>query len=141
MQKRVQRYACHFADRILVNADAVKNWLVNDGYDPARIVVIPNGVDLSRFDAVPEPARLRRELGLPGDTPLVAVVSRLTRLKGLEHFLEAAAAMSTRAPSAVTNGAVAYRQHASSAFEPFAASHWITAGESTAGTGASALRI
>src|SRR6266850_396635 len=51
MQKRVQRYACHFADRILVNADAVKDWLVNDGYDPSRIIVIRNGVDVSRFDA------------------------------------------------------------------------------------------
>ena len=100
MQKRVQRYACQFADRILVNADAVKDWLVNDGYDPSKITVIRNGVDLTRFDATPEPERLRRELGLPDGTPLVAVVSRLTRLKGLEHFLEAAAAISTRVPDA-----------------------------------------
>jgi len=100
MQKRVQRYACHFADRILVNADAVKEWLVNDGYDPAKIVVIHNGVDLTRFDATPEPERLRRELGLADDTPLVAVVSRLTRLKGLEYFLEAAARVSERHPDA-----------------------------------------
>src|SRR5476649_1118074 len=64
MQKRVQRYACQFADRILVNADAVRDWLVNDGYDPSNITIIRNGVDLTRFDAAPEPARLRRELGL-----------------------------------------------------------------------------
>lgn len=100
MQKRVQRYACHFADRILVNADAVKEWLVNDGYDPAKIVVIRNGVDLTRFDATPEPERLRRELGLADGTPLVAVVSRLTRLKGLEYFLEASAKVSERRPDA-----------------------------------------
>lgn len=100
MQKRVQRYACHFADSILVNADAVKEWLVNDGYDPAKIVVIRNGVDLTRFDATPEPGRLRRELGLADGTPLVAVVSRLTRLKGLEYFLEAAAMVSARVPDA-----------------------------------------
>jgi glycosyltransferase involved in cell wall biosynthesis len=100
MQKRVQRYACQFADRILVNADAVKDWLVKDGYDPSKITIIPNGVDLSRFDGAPEPGRLRRELGLPDGTPLVAVVSRLTRLKGLEYFLEAAAAMRTSVPDA-----------------------------------------
>ena len=100
MQKRVQRYACQFADRILVNADAVKDWLVKDGYDPSSITIIRNGVDLSRFDARPDPQRLRRELGVPDGTPLVAVVSRLTRLKGLEHFLEAAAAISTRVPDA-----------------------------------------
>ena len=30
-----------------MNADAVRDWLVDQGYDPARIVVIRNGVDLA----------------------------------------------------------------------------------------------
>jgi glycosyltransferase involved in cell wall biosynthesis len=100
MQKRVQRYACQFADRILVNADAVKDWLIDEGYDPSKIAVIRNGVDTSRFDDPPSPATLRRELGLAGDTPLIGVVSRLTRLKGLENFLEAAAMVRARVPNA-----------------------------------------
>jgi glycosyltransferase involved in cell wall biosynthesis len=100
MQKRVQRYACQFADCILVNADAVKDWLVGEGYDASKISVIRNGVDLSRFDNAPPRAELRRELGLPDGTPLVGVISRLTRLKGLEHFLEAAAMVRARVPNA-----------------------------------------
>ncbi|OLC49680.1 MAG: hypothetical protein AUH43_07190 [Acidobacteria bacterium 13_1_40CM_65_14] len=100
MQKRVQRYVCKLADRVLVNADAVKDWLVRDGYAPEKIVVIPNGVDVSRFSAPREPSRLRCELELPPDVPLVAVVSRLTRLKGLEQFLEAAALVGQRFPQA-----------------------------------------
>jgi glycosyltransferase involved in cell wall biosynthesis len=100
MQKRVQRFACQFADCVLVNADAVKDWLISEGYDPSKIVVIRNGVDLSRFDQPPEPDRIRHDLGLPAGTPLVAVVSRLTRLKGLEHFLEAAATLRHRFPAA-----------------------------------------
>src|SRR5688500_2324855 len=72
MQKRVQRYACQFADCVLVNADAVRDWLVDDGYDAAKIVVIRNGVDLSRFEAPPDRGQLRHELGLPPETPLVA---------------------------------------------------------------------
>ena len=100
MQKRVQRYACQFADCILVNADAVRDWLIGEGYDASKISVIRNGVDLSRFDNAPPPAQLRRELGLPDDTPLVGVISRLTRLKGLEHFLEAAAMVRSRVPNA-----------------------------------------
>jgi len=98
MQKRVQRYTCQFADCILVNADAVKEWLIGDGYGESKIVVIRNGVDLARFDDLPPPILLRRELGLADDTPLVGVVSRLTRLKGLEHFLEAAAIIRARVP-------------------------------------------
>jgi glycosyltransferase involved in cell wall biosynthesis len=99
MQKRVQRYACQFADRILVNADAVRDWLVADGYNPSKIVVIRNGVDLSRFGEAPPRERIRIELGLQPDTPLVAVVSRLTALKGLEQFLQAAAALHSRFPN------------------------------------------
>jgi glycosyltransferase involved in cell wall biosynthesis len=91
MQRRVQRHVCRLADCVLVNADAVKQWLVGDGYDPAHIVVIPNGVDLDRFSTAGDPAALRRSLGLPADTKLVAVVSRLTALKGIEDFLDAAA--------------------------------------------------
>jgi glycosyltransferase involved in cell wall biosynthesis len=100
MQKRVQRYACQFADCVLVNADAVRDWLVADGYDASKIVVIRNGVDLSRFTALPRREALRQELGLPLDTPLVAVVGRLARFKGLEQFLEAVPALARRFPAA-----------------------------------------
>jgi glycosyltransferase involved in cell wall biosynthesis len=98
MQKRVQRYACQFADCILVNAAAVRDWLIGEGYDASKIAVIRNGVDLSRFDAPPAPVALRRELNIDARTPLVGVISRLTRLKGLEHFLEAAAMVRSRVP-------------------------------------------
>lgn len=100
MQKRVQRYACQFADCVLVNADAVKDWLVGEGYDASNIVVIRNGVDTSRFDGAPDGDRIRYEFGIPAEAPLVTVVSRLTRLKGLENFLEAAAALKPRYPEA-----------------------------------------
>ena len=99
MQKRVQRYACQFADRILVNADAVRDWLVGEeGYDPSNIVVIRNGVDMTRFAAPPARDRIRHELGIPAAARLVVVVSRLARLKGIEHFLDAAAAIKARYP-------------------------------------------
>jgi glycosyltransferase involved in cell wall biosynthesis len=76
---------------VLVNADAVKSWLVGDGYDESKIVVIRNGVDLIRFNEPTDAEATRRNLGLPTGTPLVVVVSRLTRLKGLEQLIDAAA--------------------------------------------------
>ena len=100
MQKRAQRYACQFADCLLVNATAVKDWLIAEKYDASKIVVIPNGVDLSRFKKPDDPARIRQELGLPTDTPIVAVVSRLNRMKGLEQFLEATAIVGRQFPTA-----------------------------------------
>jgi len=100
MQKRVQRYACQFADCVLINAAAVKDWLIGEGYDASKIVVIRNGVDLAALNGPAEPNLIRRELGLAPDTPLVAVVSRLTPLKGLENLLEAAAMLKPRYPDA-----------------------------------------
>jgi glycosyltransferase involved in cell wall biosynthesis len=100
MQKRVQRWACQFADCILVNADAVRDWLISEGYDESKIAVIRNGVDLTRFNDPADPARIRREFALPEDAPLVIVVSRLTRLKGLEQLIEAAALIRERHPDA-----------------------------------------
>jgi len=100
MQKRVQRWACQFADCILVNADAVRGWLIGEGYNESKIAIIRNGVDLTRFTAPADPARIRRELALPVDAPLVVVVSRLTQQKGLEQLLAATALLRERHPDA-----------------------------------------
>ena len=100
MQKHVQRYACQFADCILVNAEAVKQWLVTEGYNESKIVVIRNGVDTSKFDVATDSARVRRELGVPEGVPLVLVVSRLARFKGLEQTIEAAAILKAQGTSA-----------------------------------------
>ncbi len=99
-QRRVQRLACRLADAILVNAEAVKRRLVHEGYDGARISVIANGVALSRFGPRDGVGRRRREMGFAADAPLVAVFCRLNRLKGVEHFLDAAARVAARFPRA-----------------------------------------
>jgi glycosyltransferase involved in cell wall biosynthesis len=96
LQLRVQRLVCRLAHRVVVNAEAVKQWLVADGYDEAKITVIPNGVELSRFRQPGDGSALRRGLGLPEGSPLVAVVSRLSPSKGLEDFLRAAAILKAK---------------------------------------------
>jgi glycosyltransferase involved in cell wall biosynthesis len=55
------------------------------------IAVIPNGIDLTRFDPDRyDRARCRRALGLRPDEFVVGTVARLTPVKNLGHFLEAA---------------------------------------------------
>ena len=100
VQKRVQRFLCRFADCVLVNANAVRDWLIAQGYDASKIVVIPNGVELERFREDVDSGRMLSELGLPHGAPVVGVVSRLIRLKGLEQFLEAAVLVTRRFPAA-----------------------------------------
>ncbi|HKY32048.1 MAG TPA: glycosyltransferase, partial [Candidatus Polarisedimenticolia bacterium] len=100
LQRRLQKAACRLAHCIAVNAEAVKDRLVGEGYDPRRIVVIGNGIDLERFRRRGAAPGLRAELGLPSDAVLIGVVSRLIPGKGLSHFLKAAAALAPRWPAA-----------------------------------------
>jgi glycosyltransferase involved in cell wall biosynthesis len=95
-QRRVHRLWCRLADHVLVNAEAVREWLTAEGYDPSRISVIRNGLDLARFAPRGDDPSLRRELGLPAGAPLIAMLSRLSRLKGVEDFLDAAATVAAR---------------------------------------------
>lgn len=100
MKQRVQKFACRFADCVVANAEAVRQWLIDQGYDESRITVIRNGVDMRRFAVPGDGPRIRAELGVPPRAPLVAVVSRLSRTKGLEDFLEAAADVARAVPEA-----------------------------------------
>lgn len=96
-QRRVHRLACRLADHILVNAEAVRQWLIAEGFDATKISVIRNGLDQSRFKvAAADRPSLRKELGLPEGVPLVAMLSRLSRKKGVEDFLDAAARVAAR---------------------------------------------
>jgi L-malate glycosyltransferase len=100
LRRRAQRLVCRLAHRIVVNAEAVRQNLIADGYDPDKIVVIHNGIDMSRFRNQRGDGRLRQQLGLPPRAPLVAVFTRLIPLKGLEYFLEAAALVAQRVEDA-----------------------------------------
>lgn len=98
--ERAQHAVCRLAHRIAVNSQGLRRRLVAQGHDPARIVVIRNGIDMSKFRPRSRSHQLRRELGLPADAPVVAVFSRLIPVKGLDYFLEAAARVAARAPEA-----------------------------------------
>jgi L-malate glycosyltransferase len=96
-QLAMQREVCRLADCVLVNAESVREWLVESGYNPAKILLINNGIDLSSFRrshaSGTQPPVVRRELGIPVDAPLIGIVGRLNEAKGLEQFLQAAAAV------------------------------------------------
>jgi glycosyltransferase involved in cell wall biosynthesis len=95
-QKNVQKLACRLAHLVVVNAGAIRDWLVADGYREDRIVVIRNGVDLSGFGRPVQGRGVRRELGIPDGAPLIVVVSRLHELKGLDDLLDAVAILARR---------------------------------------------
>ncbi len=58
--------------------------------DPARVHVIPNGIDTELYRPVAERDVLDR-FGLRPDRPMVLFVGRITRQKGVAHLVKAAA--------------------------------------------------
>jgi glycosyltransferase involved in cell wall biosynthesis len=89
-QRLVQRTLCRLADCVLVNAEAIRQSLIEEGYNPRKIVVIRNGIVGSRFENNQKGGALRRELGWSASHRLVMVSSRLNPMKGIEYFLDAA---------------------------------------------------
>lgn len=68
------------------------------GADPARMEVVPYGVDVARFAPNADVRRaVRAELGI-GDAPMVFSAGRLVRKKGFEYLIDAAARMSRSWP-------------------------------------------
>jgi glycosyltransferase involved in cell wall biosynthesis len=54
LKRKLQRISCAFAHRVVCNAEAIKRVLVDDGYDPDKVSVIYNGIDLDRLRACHE---------------------------------------------------------------------------------------
>ena len=99
-QRRVHRAVCSLAHRVLVNADAIRDWLIAEGYDPSNISVIPNGLDTALYARRRGGTSIRRELGLAPDAKLVMLLARLNRDKWLDCFVDAAARLAPRFPAA-----------------------------------------
>lgn len=61
------------------------------GVPPSRLHLVPDGADV-RPPAIGEPNRLRADLGLPPDVPVVVYTGSLLPVKGLDALLDAVAA-------------------------------------------------
>lgn len=86
-------------DHIILNAEAARAVHRQAGYVNDKLEVIPNGFDTSLFR--PDPAarqRIREELGITNDTPLVGIVGRFHRHKDHQTFVKAARLVADRLP-------------------------------------------
>lgn len=82
----------YLPEKIVCCAESAMQTHAGMGYDPARMVVIPNGFDLAKF--MPDPAArqgVRDELGLPADSFLVGLFGRYHPQKDHRNFIQAAA--------------------------------------------------
>lgn len=86
-RQRVERWLTPNVDKIVCVSQAVADFCQHSCRLPVeKLVVIPNGVDLARFENV-QPADLT-QLGLPAGRRAILYVGRLDRQKGLDWLLE-----------------------------------------------------
>lgn len=78
-------------DRIVTTGEAIRSLLVERlRVPPAKVVSIPTGVDLDAFrPSNGDGARIRQELGLERQTPLLGMIAVLRSWKGHLVFLQA----------------------------------------------------
>ncbi len=102
---RTERALAHVTDRIVAISPRVKGELVDELRigDPSQYAVIPLGFNLDGLARVDAAARAtaRAALQLPPNARVVTTLGRLTAIKQHDLFLEMAALVRQRVPSAV----------------------------------------
>jgi glycosyltransferase involved in cell wall biosynthesis len=88
-------------DRVIAVSRASGEFLVHTkGLSPEKVVVVPNGCDLSAFSPGGDGRGVRKELGLAQDALVVGIVGRLETQKGHVFGLEAFASLAPDYPHA-----------------------------------------
>lgn len=86
------------ADKVITTGDTIKQYLENRcGCNGSKVISIPTGVDLSRFQ--PEKysgTGLREELGLEPRHVLIGIIGMIRWCKGLDVFLDSAKSISQK---------------------------------------------
>lgn len=85
-----------WVDAMVVNSPEIRSlWIESaPGFPAERVHLVLNGI---RTQAAPAPGRLRRELGVQPDSPIVTGVGGLERRKGFDVLIEAVARIGARA--------------------------------------------
>jgi glycosyltransferase involved in cell wall biosynthesis len=95
------RVIARLLDRVIAVSEAARRFLIEGkGYPADRIVVVPNGRDLSSFAPGGHRDAMRKELGIDLGAPLIGVVGRLETQKGHRHLLDAWPRMIAEFPDA-----------------------------------------
>lgn len=89
MWGRINRFFVKRFDRYIATSEEVYRECLSQGLEPARVLLVPNGVDVNRFrpaQSDEERRHLRRELRLP-DKPIACFVGVLDARKNIDGIL------------------------------------------------------
>jgi sugar transferase (PEP-CTERM/EpsH1 system associated) len=93
------RLSGRYAARVFCLSEDLAKTLRQNRIVPAhKIVVIPNGIDTSRFQACGRGPALRQALGIPARSPVVGTVARLTEIKRQDVLIRGFAKLAAKMP-------------------------------------------
>jgi glycogen(starch) synthase len=96
----LETYAARRADAVAVICEGLRRDLVSRGIPPAKIIVSPNGVDMSLFgNPVPADLNLARRLGLQG-ADVVGFIGSFYDYEGLDDLIAAMPLLLAKRPKA-----------------------------------------
>jgi glycosyltransferase involved in cell wall biosynthesis len=87
--------------KIICCAEAVYQSHIFAGYKPEKMIVIPNGIDTTKFHPDKYAGRtLRQELGIDAEAPIIGMFARFHPQKDHPTFVEAANYLTAKYPNA-----------------------------------------
>ena len=89
-----KRLLCLAAAQVIANSQATAGHLPCAG----KVTVLPNAIDVSRFDPKTDGRPLRQQYDIPPDAPVVGMVGRLRPWKGQHRFIQIAVQVSQQRP-------------------------------------------
>lgn len=97
---QVDKWTTRFADKIVTVSDAAKRYIEEiQGVPSGKIITIYNGIDMNKFSKSVDISEKKRELNLDPHLPVVGVISRLDKRKGIESFLRTASVILKSQPN------------------------------------------
>jgi glycosyltransferase involved in cell wall biosynthesis len=93
-------FAVKNADVVTAISNNIGNALIDAGASPDRVRLIPNGVDITRFNRQPSPA-IRQWLGVKPEARLIVTIGRYNPRKGQDYLVRAMPIILAKEPRAV----------------------------------------
>lgn len=91
---------CNRTAKIVCLTSPMQRELISWGVHPHRVMVEADGVDLRRFDKLPDSASAKSEWGIPADTTVIgysgSLITRETLEKGVRELIDARAILKKR---------------------------------------------
>lgn len=87
----IYRYMVKISNKIIVlTPDTCQSYKEHYAVCPERIIILPNMIDANQFSLQKDGGVLKKELGVPAETQLVSMISRLHPQKDWYTFLQVA---------------------------------------------------